>query len=198
MLSIHYDEVLDGSDAYRTVNEETASPKKTYNMSVLWTVETFHAKCSNLHAYIFSHYVAVSQCCFPLILWCHVTYGTQGGALNFFQVGVCGPDFRSVGNANWYLPLNEGACELKISKFLGFVNWKFLNFGACELKKSKFGSLKAKIWAKVEAIEAKISKFSQKGVLMWTESFAWNGTLTNYRRGMKRRSSGPHIPIPSF
>ena len=62
-----------------------------------------------------------------------------GGALNFFQVGVCGPDFRSVGLANWYLPL---ACELKIYKF-----W----------------SLRAKIWAKIGALEAKISKFSQKG-----------------------------------
>ena len=40
-----------------------------------------------------------------------------GGALNFFQVGVCGLDFQSVGLANWYLPLKRGACELKISKF---------------------------------------------------------------------------------
>ena len=45
-----------------------------------------------------------------------------GGALNFFRVGVCHPDFRSVGLANWYLPLKEGACELKIP-----------NLGACEL-----------------------------------------------------------------
>ena len=26
--------------------------------------------------------------------------GGGGGALNFFQVGVCGPDFRSVGLVN--------------------------------------------------------------------------------------------------
>ena len=119
-----------------------------------------------------------------------------GGALNFFQVGVCGPDFWSVALANWYLPLkrglvnwkfpNSGACELKISKS-----------GACELKISKFGGLWAKIWVKIEAVEAKISKFSQKGVL-WTDSFAWNGTLGNYRRGVKGGSSGPHIPILSF
>ena len=57
-----------------------------------------------------------------------------GGALNFFQVGVCGPDFWSVRLANWYLPLKRGACELKISKFGGFVSWKFRNLGACEPK----------------------------------------------------------------
>ena len=95
------------------------------------------------------------------------------GALNFFQVGVCGPDFRSVGLANWCLPLKRG-----------LVNWKFPNLGACELKISKFGGLRAKTWAKIEAVQAKISKFSQKGIL-WTDSFAWNGTLANYRRGVK-------------
>ena len=99
MLSIHYDEVLDGSDAYRTVNEETASLNRIYNMSVLWTVGIFHAKCSNLHAYIFSHYVAVSQCYFPLILWYHVTYGT-GVALNFFSGRGVLFSGRSVGLAN--------------------------------------------------------------------------------------------------
>ena len=97
-----------------------------------------------------------------------------GGSQLFFQVGVCGPDFQSVGLAKWYLPLKRGACELKMSQF---------------------GGLWAKIWVKIEAVEAKISKFSQKGVL-WTDSFAWNGTLANYRRGVKRGSSGPHIPIP--
>ena len=79
----------------------------------------------------------------------------------------------------------------------GLVNWKFPNLGACELKIFKFGGLWAKIWAKIEAVEAKISKFSQKGVL-WTDSFAWNGTLANCRRGVKREYSGPHIPIPPF
>ena len=70
--------------------------------------------------------------------------GGGGGStqLFFFQVGVCGLDFRSVGLANWYLPLKEEVCQLKISKFWG---------------------LRAKIWAKIEAVEAKISKFSQKG-----------------------------------
>ena len=67
-----------------------------------------------------------------------------GGHSVFFQVGVCGPDFRSVGLANWHLPLKRGACERKISKFgglwaenfqiWGLVSWKFPNFGACELK----------------------------------------------------------------
>ena len=61
-----------------------------------------------------------------------------GGHSTFFQVGVCGPDFRSVGLANWHLPLKRGACERKISKF-----------GACELKISNFGGLWAEnfqIW----------------------------------------------------
>ena len=67
-----------------------------------------------------------------------------GGHSTFFQVGVCGPDFRSVGLANWHLPLKRGACERKISQFgglwaensqiWGFVSWKFPNLGACELK----------------------------------------------------------------
>ena len=61
---------------------------------------------------------------------CQILGNHPGGSLNFFQVGVCGRDFRSVGLANRYLPLKEGACELKMSKF-----------GACELKISKFGGL---------------------------------------------------------
>ena len=135
------------------------------------------------------------------------TIAPRGGHSTFFQVGVCGPDFRSVGLANWHLPLKRGACERKISQFgglwaenfqiWGLVSWKFPNFGACELKISKFWGLWDKIWVKIEAVEAKISKFSQKGVL-WTDSFAWNGTLASGRRGVKRGSSGPHIPIPPF
>ena len=67
-----------------------------------------------------------------------------GGHSTFFQVGVYGPDFRSVGLANLHLPLKRGACERKISKFgglraenfqiWGLVCWKFPNLGACELK----------------------------------------------------------------
>ena len=143
----------------------------------------------------------------PRFLWwlCPGGGGGGGGHSTFFQVGVCGPDFRSVGLANWHLPLKRGACERKISKFgglwaenfqiWGLVSWKFPNLGACELKISKFGGLWAKIWVTIEAVEAKISKFSKKGV-MWTDCFAWNGTLASGRRGVKRGSSGPHIPIP--
>ena len=50
------------------------------------------------------------------------------GGLNYFQVWVCGPDFRSVGLVNWSLPPQRG-----------FVNWKFPKLGSCELKMSKFG-----------------------------------------------------------
>ena len=42
-----------------------------------------------------------------------------GGGTQLFQVGVYGPDFWSVGLANWYLTPKEGACELKISKYGG-------------------------------------------------------------------------------
>ena len=67
-----------------------------------------------------------------------------GGHSTFFQVGVCGPNFRSVGLGKLTIASEKGACEWKISKF---------------------GGLCTKIWAKIEAVEAKISKFSQKGVL---------------------------------
>ena len=107
-----------------------------------------------------------------------------GGALNFFQVGVSGPDFRSVGLANWHLPLKRGACERKISKFRGLWAENFQIWG-----------LWTKIWAKIEAVEAKISKFSQKGVL-WTDSFAWNGTLASGRRGVKGGLQGRTSPYP--
>ena len=104
-----------------------------------------------------------------------VTSGCRGGgALNFFQIGVYGPDFRSVGLANWHLPLKRRACERKISKF---------------------GGLWAKIWVKIEAVKAKISKFSHKEVL-WTDSFAWNGPLASGRRGVKRGLQGRTSPYP--
>ena len=109
-----------------------------------------------------------------------------GGHSTFFQVGVCGPDFEVWG-------LRTDICLWKG----GLVSGKFPNLGACELKISKFGGLWAKILVKIEAAEAKISKFSEKGVL-WTDSFAWNRTLASGRRGVKRGSSGPHIPIPPF
>ena len=91
----------------------------------------------------------------------------------------------------------KGACELKLSEFGGLWTENFPILGACELKISKFGGLRAKIRAKIEAVEAKISTFSQKGVL-WTDSFAWNGTLANCRRGMKKgvfRAAYPNTPF---
>ena len=95
-------------------------------------------------------------------------------ALNFFffQVGVCGPDFRSVGLTNWYCLRKRGLVNWKFPnlggwwtenfQIWGLVSWKFPNLGAWELK---FGQKLS--WA----VEAKISKFSQKGVL-WTDPFA--------------------------
>ena len=111
---------------------------------------------------------------------------TRGGGTHFFQVRVCGPDFRSVGLANWYLSLKEGACELKVFKFGGLWAENFQIWG-----------LEGWTLGKNVAVKAKISKFSEKGVL-WPDAFAWNGTLVKYRRSVKRGSSGPHIPIPPF
>ena len=86
-----------------------------------------------------------------------------GGHSTFFQVGVCGPDFWSVGLANWHLPLKRGACERKISKFgglwaenfqiWGLVSWKFPNLEACELK---FG------W-KLRLLRLKFPNFLKRG-----------------------------------
>ena len=122
-----------------------------------------------------------------------------GGALNFFSGrGVRPARISEVWGLRTGICLWKGGA-LVSGKFSiwGLVSWNFPNLGACELKISKFGGLWAKIWVKIEAVEAKISKFSQKGVL-WTDSFAWNGTLASGRRGVKRGSSGPHIPIPPF
>ena len=103
------------------------------------------------------------------IMW----IATPGGHSTFFQVGVCSPDFRSVGLANWHLSLKRGACELKMSKF-GACELKISKFGglwaenvqiwgAWELKISKFGGLWAKIWVKIEAVDLKFPNFLKRG-----------------------------------
>ena len=117
----------------------------------------------------------------------HVFNWRDGGALNFFQVGVCGQISEVKG-------LWTAICLWKG----GLVNWKFPNLRTCELKISKFGGLRAKIWVKIEDVDAKISKFSQKGVL-WTDSFAWNAG--DPRKLQERREKGvfraahPHTPF---
>ena len=86
---------------------------------------------------------------------CHKMLIFVRGALNFFfQVGVCGPDFRSVGLANWHLPLKRGACERKISKFGGLWAENFQIWGLVSYNLGEN-------WG----CEAKISEFSLKGVL---------------------------------
>ena len=93
-----------------------------------------------------------------------------GGHSTFFQVGVCGPDFRSVGACELILASEKRGLWAENFQIWGLVNWKFPNSGACELKISKFGGLWAEIWVKIEAEEAKISKFSQKskgGLVNW-------------------------------
>ena len=100
-----------------------------------------------------SKMAAARKRCLAVLFAISVFYSGGGGTQPFFQVGVCGPDFRSVGLANWCLPLKRGACELKISKFGGL---------SCELKISKFGGLWAKIWMKIEAVEAKFPNFLKR------------------------------------
>ena len=121
------------------------------------------------------------------------------GALNFFRCRCVRPGFPNLCGA-WELIFasdREGACELKISKFGGLWT-KFSEFRGLWAESFQIWRLEAKTgWAKIKAVKAKISEFSQKGVF-WTDTFAWNGTLANYRRGVKRRSSGSHIPIPPF
>ena len=118
---------------------------------------------------------------------------TPGRALNFFSGRGVRPRFPKCGARELIFASEKGGLWTENFQIWGL----FPNLRACELKISKFWGLWAKIWVKIEAVEAKISKFSQKGVL-WTDSFAWNGTLANYRRGVKRGFSGPHIPIPPF
>ena len=129
-----------------------------------------------------------------LVLW---VGGSPGGALNFFSGRGVRPGFPKYGACELTFASEKGGLWAENFKIWGLVSWKLPNLGACELKISKFGGLWAKIWVKIEAVEAKISKFSQKGVL-WTDSFAWIGTLASGRRGVKRGSWGPHIPIPPF
>ena len=107
-----------------------------------------------------------------------------------FQVGVCGPDFRSVGHANWYLPLKRGACELKISKC-----------GSLWAENVQRGLVtRAKIWVKIEVVEAKISKCSQKGSCELTLYFClkWDPCELQERCEKGGLQGSVHIPIPPF
>ena len=112
-------------------------------------------------------------------------YTGRGRHWTFFQVGVCGPDFLSVGLANWFLPLKRGSCE----------------------------SLRAKLWPKIEAVAAKLSKlFSKRGScelkFFWQEGLV-NGTFANYGKVWKGGggllwASHPyisflgHCPLPQY
>ena len=120
-----------------------------------------------------------------------------GGHSTFFQVGVCGPDFRSVGLANWHLPLKRGACERKISKFgglwaenfqifgglwaenfqiWGLVSWKFPNFGG--------------LWAENFQI------FSKGGLVNWLFCLKWDPCERQERREKGVfRAAHPHTPF---
>ena len=128
----------------------------------------------------------IKNCCWPKVPQYYWRTGRPGGGggggeLNFFQVGVCGPDFRSVGlQTDICLWKGGGACEQKISKF-----------GAGELEISKFGGLRAKIWAKIKAVDCvealKFPNFLKRGSCeltlllemgpLQTAGEAWKGDL---------------------
>ena len=94
-----------------------------------------------------------------------------GGALNFFLVGVCGPDFRSGG-------LWTDHCLWKG----GLLNWKFPNLGACELKISNFGGL----WTENFQIWGLESEnflfFLKRGLLNWGYCLKWDPCELRERR----------------
>ena len=112
------------------------------------------------------------------------------------SVGVCGPDFRSVGLANWHLSLKRGACERKISKFgglwaenfqiWGLVSWKIPNLGACELK---FG------W-KLRLLGLKFPNFLKRGLVNWLFCLKWDPCERQERREKGVfRAAHPHTPF---
>ena len=119
-----------------------------------------------------------------------------GGHSTFFQVGVCGLDFRSVGVANWHFPLKRGACERKISKFgglwaenfqiWGLVSWKFPNLGACELK---FG------W-KLRLLRLKFPNFLKRGsceLTLLLEMGPLRAAGGAWKGGLQGRTSPYHL-----
>ena len=164
----------------------------------------FYFNILSVDAQSHTQFISSMPCC--LIYGCLRPPG--GTQLFFFQVGVCGPDFRNVGlgtdglrTGELILASEKGAyalSELKISKFgglwtenfqiWGLVSWKFPNLGAYELK---FGG----IWVKIEHVEAKFSKFSHKGLVNWlllemgplrTTGEAWKGVFM---------AAHPHTPF---
>ena len=138
-------------------------------------------------------YVKILSISNPLII--HRPGGGGGTQLFFRQ--RCAARISEVWGLRTFT-FEKGGLWTEFSQIWGPVNWKFPNLGACELKISKFGSLWGKFWVKIEAVlRLKFPNFLKRGSV-WTDSFAWNGTLANYRRGVKRGSSGLHIPIPPY
>ena len=120
------------------------------------------------------------------IVWTDL-YLTSRGALNFFSGRGVRPGFPKCGACQLTFASEKGGLWAENFQIWGLVSSKFPNLGPCELK---FG------W-KLRLLRLKFPNFLKRGVL-WTDSFAWNRTLASGRSGMKRGSSGPHIPIPPF
>ena len=118
----------------------------SFSHSRIWLIDRADLRPHQGSSLYYDHEVILITACYDC---CVCLLNHRGGTCEWaprgtqlFQVGVCGPDFRSVGLANCYLPLKRGACELK-----------FPNLGAWELK---FGR-------KLRLLRLKISKFLKRG-----------------------------------
>ena len=90
---------------------------------------------------------------------------------------MCGPIGRTEGLVN--RPLNLGALWTEVWSILGLWNWTLHSFEALELK-----------------ISFKNCNLGVIGRLRTGK--CWNGGLADGKKGMKRWSSGLHIPVPHF
>ena len=118
-----------------------------------------------------------------------------GGILNFFSGRGVRPGFLKCGACELILASNKAGLWTENFQIWEFVSWKFPNLGACELKISKFVGLWAKIWVKIEAVEAKIFKFSG-GLMNWLFCLKWDPCELQERREKEVfRAVHPHTPF---
>ena len=111
-----------------------------------------------------------------------------GGALNFFSGRGVQPGFPKCEACELIFTSEKGGLWTENFQIWGLVSSKFPNLGACELK---FG------W-KLRLERLKFPNFLKRGSCELTLLLEMGLLQTQYRRGVKRGSSGPHIPIPPF
>ena len=113
---------------------------------------------------------------------------TPGETLNFhFGIGV-----RPEGS-------NRGVCEWTTAEFGTIVNWqnvalwtevwpnlRLLNWTLCQF------------WGYELNIFKNLQFWGESRVLKTEKKKCWNGGLASGKEGVKKGSSGPHIPVPHF